>query len=67
MDDRQIDAVQRNVAKHLESIHGRVTAYGPFKGTILHSDVSGSIIFPSRLLGTYEREVTEELVKKAGG
>ena len=62
MDERQIGAVQKAVAKHLESIHGRVIPYGPFKGAILHSFVSGSIIFPSRLLGTYEREVTEELV-----
>lgn len=62
MDQRQIHAVQEEVARHLESIHGRVIPYGPFKGTILHKFVSGSIIFPSRLLGTYEREVTEELV-----
>ena len=62
MDERQIDALQKEVARHLESIHGRVIPYGPFMGTILHKFVSGSIIFPSRLLGTYEREVTEELV-----
>ena len=62
MDERQIEACKNAVSNYLESIHGRVTAYGPFKGTILHSDQSGSGIFASRLLGTYEREVMEELV-----
>ena len=66
MDERQIEACKNAVSRHLESIHGRVTAYGPFKGTILHTSLSGSGIFASRLLGTYEREVTEELVKMSG-
>ena len=66
MDERQIEACKNAVSKHLESIHGRVTAYGPFKGTILHSSQSGCGIFASRLLGTYEREVMEELVKMSG-
>lgn len=60
---RIIDA-RRRVVDHLRSEHGNTVAYGPFKGMALPARSSwGNLDAAAKILGTYEAQISDALVR----